>query len=231
LLKDTNKTNLHYIGHRKRLKNKFLLNGLYGLADYEVLELVLTYVIVRRDVKVLAKELISTLGSLKQVFDASREDLKKIKGISDNVATFILFLKNFVPFYCSLDLKENDILDSPEKVNNYLMSSIGAEHVEKLYILNLNSRNMVLSCVEAESGTVNKAYLNTRKIAEIALKHNAVSVILAHNHPGGGLSPSKDDVDSTCKVKLVLENVGVSLLDHIIVANNKYFSFKEYSLI
>jgi DNA repair protein RadC len=231
LLKSTNKTILHYIGHRKRLKDKFLLNGLHGLADYEVLELILTYVIARRDVKILAKELISIFGSLKQVFDTNIEDLKKVKGISDNTATFILLLKKFVPFYCSLDLKENDILNSPEKVNNYLMSAIGAEGVEKLYILNLNSRNMVLSCLEVESGTVNKAFLNTRKIAEIALKHNAVSVILAHNHPGGGLRPSKDDVDSTCKVKQVLENVGVLLLDHIIVANNKYFSFKEYGLL
>jgi DNA repair protein RadC len=231
LLKNTNKINLHYIGHRKRLRNKFILNGLHGLADYEALELALTYVIARRDVKVLAKELISNFGSLKQVLDASLEDLKKINGISDNAAIFILFLKNFVSFYCSLDLKENDILDSPEKANNYLMSAIGAERVEKLYVLNLNSRNMVLSCLEAESGTVNKAYLNTRKIAEIALRHNAVSVILAHNHPGGDLLPSKNDIDSTCKVKQVLESVGVLLLDHIIVANNKYFSFKEHSLL
>ncbi|MDR0617903.1 MAG: DNA repair protein RadC [Endomicrobium sp.] len=226
-----NNTNLHYIGHRKRLKDKFCLNGLHGLADYEVLELILTYVIVRKDVKVLAKELISIFGSLKQVVDANVEDLKKINGVSENLAIFILFLKKFASFYCSLDVKEKNILDSPEKVYNYLMSAIGTEQVEKIYILNLNSKNEILSYLEIESGTVNKTYLNTRKIAEIALKHNAVSVIIAHNHPSGILAPSKNDIDSTCNIKRSLGIIDVFLVDHIIVTNNKYFSFKEHNLL
>ncbi|MDR1243885.1 MAG: DNA repair protein RadC [Endomicrobium sp.] len=226
-----NNTNLHYVGHRKRLKDKFCLNGLHGLADYEVLELILTYVIIRKDVKVLAKELICSFGSLKQVVDANVEDLKKIKGVSENVAIFILFLKRFASLYCSLDIKEKNVLSSPKKVYSYLMSTIGTEQVEKIYILNLNSKNEILSCLEIESGTVNKTYLNTRKIAEIALKHNAVSVIIAHNHPSGILAPSKNDIDSTCSIKRSLGIIDVFLVDHIVVTNNKYFSFKEHNLL
>lgn len=231
MLKNKSKVKLHYEGHRKRLKDKFFLNGLYNLADYEVLELILTYVILRKDVKILAKELIFKFGSLKQVFDASVEDLRNVKGVSENVAIFILFLKKFTSFYCSLDIKEKSVLDSPEKVHSYLMSSIGSEQVEKFYILNLNSKNEILSCLELESGTVNRTYLNTRKIVEVALKHNAVSVIIAHNHPSGLLIPSKSDIDSTYSIKKSLEVVDVFLLDHIIVANNKYFSFKEHNLL
>jgi DNA repair protein RadC len=231
LLKNTSNIKLHYEGHRKRLKDKFFSNGLYNLADYEVLELVLTYVVLRKDVKILAKELIFNFGSLKQVFDASLKDLIKVKGVSENIATFIVFLKKFASFYCFLDIKKKSVLDSPEKVYSYLMSSIGTEQVEKFYILNLNSKNEILSCLELESGTVNKTYLNTRKIAELALKHNAVSVIIAHNHPSGILVPSKNDVHSTYSIKKALEIIDVFLLDHIIVANNKYFSFKEHNLL
>ncbi|MDR3256153.1 MAG: DNA repair protein RadC [Endomicrobium sp.] len=228
---NTTKLKYHYLGHRNRLRKKFISMGFDNLADYEILELALTYVLPRKDVKVLAKEMISKFGSLKQVFDADIDDLKQIKNISDYSAQFILFLKEFTSLYLSLDIKERDRLSSPKSVTDYLISTLSGEKIEKIYTIILNSGNRVTDCLEIESGTVNQSPLIPRKIAETALKYKAVSVIIAHNHPGGTLKPSQNDINATVAVKKALESIEVSLLDHIIVANNNFFSFKDYGLI
>jgi DNA repair protein RadC len=228
---NTKKLQPHYLGHRERLRKKFLISGFDNLADYEILELVLMYVLPRKDVKILSKEMINRFGSLKQVFDADIDDLKQIKSISDYSAGFLLFLKKFTSLYLSLDIKGRDIVSSPSKVKDYLVSILSGEKIEKIYAIILNSQNMVTDCLEIEKGTVNKSLLMPRKIAEIALKYKAVSIIIAHNHPGGSLNPSQNDIDITGAVKKSLEAIEVSLLDHIVIANNNYFSFREYSLI
>ncbi|GHT22617.1 UPF0758 protein [Endomicrobiia bacterium] len=231
LLMNIKKPEPHYLGHRCRLRKKFISGGFSNLADYEILELTLTYVLPRKDVKVLAKEMINKFGSLKQVFDADTDQLKGIKGISDYSAEFLLFLKKFVSLYLSLDIKEKDRLSSPKNVKDYLISTLSGENIEKFYAILLNSGNRVTDCLEIESGTVNKSLLIPRKIAEIALKCRAASVVIAHNHPGGTLKPSQNDINATVAVKKALESIEISLLDHIIISNNNYFSFKEYSLI
>lgn len=221
----------HYTGHRDRLRKKFLTGGFDYLTDYEILELALMYVLPRKDVKILAKDMINKFGSLKQVFDADIEELKQIKNISDYSAGFLFFLKKFTSLYLSLEIKEKDKLLSPLKVKDYLISSLSGEKIEKIYAIVLNAGNRVTDCLEIEKGTVNKSLLIPRKIAEIALKYKAAAIIIAHNHPGGNLKPSQNDIDITGAVKKALEAVEVSLLDHIVVANNNYFSFKEYGLI
>jgi DNA repair protein RadC len=221
----------HYIGHRNRLRERFVSGGFDSLADYEILELALTYVIPRKDLKILAKDLINRFGSLKQVFDADTDALKQIKNISDYSAGFLLFLKKFASLYLSLNIKEKDRLSSPQDVKDYLVSTLSGEKIEKFYIIILNSGNRVIDCLEIERGTINRAFLIPRKIAEIVLQHKAASIIIAHNHPGGTLKPSQVDIDATNAVKKALEAIEVVLLDHIIIANNNYFSFKEYNLI
>ncbi|MDR3071539.1 MAG: DNA repair protein RadC [Endomicrobium sp.] len=221
----------HYVGHRDRLRRRFVLGGFNSLADYEILELALTYVIPRKDVKILAKEIINKFGSLKQVFDADFEDLKKVKNISDCSAGFLLFLRKFSSLYLSLNIKEKNRLSTPKNVIDYLVSTLSGEKTEKVYAIALDSGNRVIDCLEIESGTVNKSFLTPRKIAEIALKFKAVALIVAHNHPGGTLKPSQNDIDATACLKQALISIEVSLLDHIIISNNNYFSFKEYDLI
>jgi DNA repair protein RadC len=221
----------HYLGHRDRLRKRFFDFGFDVLVDYEILELILTYVIPRKDVKVQAKVLIQEFGSLKQVLDAGINDLKKTKNLSDYAAGFLLFLRKFSSLYISLDIKQQKQIDSPEKVKNFLLSSLSGEKIEKFYVLMLNSENRVMSYKELESGTANKSFLIPRKVAELALNHKAVSIIIAHNHPGGTLNPSQSDVVATIAVRKALEAIEVFLLDHIIVSNNDYFSFKEHCLI
>lgn len=228
---DTAKSKPHYTGHRKRLKEKFSVSGFGSFADYEILEFVLTFALPRRDTKPLAKELIKKFGSLKQVFDANEDELKSVSGISGHSALFISFLRQFAALYSYLDIKSSASLSSPEALVNYLMSVLSGEKIEKFYAVLLNSGNKVIDCVELESGTVNKSVIMPRKVAEQALKFKASAVIVAHNHPGGTLKPSQNDIDATAAVKAALTAVDVSLLDHIIISGNAYFSFREYNLI
>ncbi|MDR1695680.1 MAG: DNA repair protein RadC [Endomicrobium sp.] len=220
-----------YLGHRKRLKEKFRETDLRSFADYEILEFALTFCMPRKDTKPLAKELIKKFGSLKQVFDASFEELQTVKGISGHSSVFISFLKSIALHYGYLEIKEGENLSSPRQAVNYFVSALSGEKIEKFCAVMLNSANKVIECVELEKGTVNRSVVIPRKIAEAALKYKAASVIVAHNHPGGTLKPSQNDIDATKSVHAALKTIDVSLLDHIIISNGSYFSFKEYNLI
>ncbi|MCL2389956.1 MAG: DNA repair protein RadC [Endomicrobia bacterium] len=220
-----------YLGHRKRLKEKFKKKNLKDFADYEILEFALTFSIPQKDTKPLAKKLIKKFGSLKQVFDASFEELQTVKGISGHSSVFISFLRQTALLYRYLEIKESKNLSSPQEVVNYFVSALSGEKIEKFCAVMLNSGNKVIECVELEKGTVNKSVVMPRKVAEAALKYKAASVIVAHNHPGGTLKPSQNDIDATKSVYAALKTIDVSLLDHIIISNGNYFSFKEYNLI
>jgi len=221
----------HYFGHRKRIKDKFENFGLTVFGEYEILELALTFSIARKDVKPIAKELVKKFGGLKQVIDAKKEELESVKGISSHTSSFLLFLKQFVSAYLALNVKNGKSISSVSDIVDYLKSALGGEKVEKLYAVFLDSGNKVIDFQEIEKGTVNKSIIIPRKITELALKCSASALILAHNHPGGTLKPSQQDIDSTKSVCNSLKTVDIALLDHIIISGNAYFSFKECGLL
>ncbi|MDR0822545.1 MAG: DNA repair protein RadC [Endomicrobium sp.] len=220
-----------YIEHRKRLRQKVRKLGLKNLADYEILEYMLTYALPRIDVKPIAKNLIHSFGSLKQVFDAGFDELCKIEGIKEYSALFINSLREFAGIYAFLDIQSRGELSSPKAVNEYLYSVLGGESVEKIYLLFLSSANKLISSCEIESGTVNKSIVLPQKFVIEALKQKAAAVIMAHNHPAGSLKPSQNDIDSTKTLKDAFNAVDISFLDHIIISGKDYFSFKEYGLL
>jgi len=213
------------------MKDKFLASGFDSFADYEILEFALFFAIERIDTKPLAKELIKKFGSAKQVLDADVEDLMRFPGLSRHSAIFLTFLREMAGYYSYLDVKSSQVLGSPETVIDYLITVLSGEKIEKFYVVLLDPGNKVIECKEIESGTVNKSAVIPRKIAEAALSDKASAVIIAHNHPGGTLKPSQNDIDATAAVKEALKTIDVSLLDHIIISGNKYFSFREYNLI
>ncbi|MDR0486371.1 MAG: DNA repair protein RadC [Elusimicrobiota bacterium] len=221
----------HYIGHRQRLRDKAKTIGLKNMPEYEILEYMLTFTLPRIDTKETAKKLIENFGSLKQVLDAKEEDLIKFKGIKGQTISFIGFLKEYAALYPYLNIRQKDILISPSAVYQYLISLLSGEDIEKVYLLLLNSSNHIFANKELEIGTVNKSYIIPRKIIQTSLKENAAAAILAHNHPGGNLKPSQNDLDATKELKRGFELVDIVLLDHIIVSGKEYFSFKEYGLI
>lgn len=218
-----------HLDHRQRMKKKYKANGIRGWLDYEILEFALFYAIGRRDTKPLAKELLSRFKTINGVLDADLKDLKEIDGISEHTALFLKFLKDMSSCYLEKGLYNEDLLSSPQLVYDYLKVTLKGNPDEEFKALFLNSRNRLLALESIQKGTVNKSSIYPRKIVERALYHHAVSVIVAHNHPGESLKPSADDRKVTQALAEALKTVEITLLDHIIIGGQGYFSFKEHS--
>jgi len=217
----------HKSGHRARLRERFLRTGVAGLHDYEVMELLLMYAIPRRDVKPLAKELLAHFGSLPKVIDATVEELTAFPGIGENAAGLILLLKQVCGQYLEQQIRTVDVLDSASKVINYLKMKLGGSKKEIFMVLFLDSRCQLIGS-EQFAGTVDRANVYTREVAEKCLLCRASSVILAHNHPTGVCEPSAEDRLLTHKLKTALSALGISIHDHIIVCTSSYYSMSAH---
>lgn len=221
---------LHH-GHRQRLKNRFLKENLDGFEYHNVLELLLFYAIPRMDTNEIAHELINQFGGISEVFDASFEDLMKVKGVSENAATLIKMIPSLSRIYIENKVSDLSFLDSSQKIGEYFIRKfIGITH-ELVYLLCLDSSCNIISCEILTQGTVTQANVSPRKIAELVIRYNACSVVLAHNHPRGLAIASNEDVITTIALKNALKQLDVVLLDHIIVAQNSYASLAEQGYI
>ena len=215
------------LGHRDRLRKRFLKTGLEGLADYEMLELLLFYAIPRRDTKSIAKALLNKFGTVDAVLDAPAGHLKEVAGIGENAATLIKLIVPLSREYLITRNRSGEILNSTEKAGRYLLHRFHAEHDEVVYMLCLDSKFKTLDCRLMFRGSVNSANINVRKIVEHALARHAVSVIIAHNHISGVTRPSREDIDATRRVAEALKTVDITLADHIIIAGDGYVSMAD----
>ena len=212
-------------GHRERLKSRFKESGLQGFNEINALELLLFYGLPRKDTNPSAHELLHRFKNLQGVFNASVEELKEIHGISDSSALLI----KLVPEICKLAkvseaAKGRGITDS-SLASGFLIPRFMYEENEKVIMLSLDAAKKVKACTDINSGVVNSVDLNIRLIVETALKNKASSVILAHNHPDGDVTPSRDDRETTKRIRDALKLVDIPLVDHIIVSGDEYFSF------
>lgn len=217
-------------GHRRRIKDKYMQTGFAGWAEYEILELLLTLAIPRKDTKQTAKDMLEKFGSLTEVINADIADIQNIKGAGENVAFLLKILKDTSSIYLKNQIFNRDIVKSPQAVFDYLQVYFTGIKKESFHVLFLNSSNEITATKSFESGTVNQAVVFPREITAHALKTHAVSVILAHNHPSGDIAPSSADINLTKKIKAALKTVDITLLDHLIISRNNYFSLKSKNL-
>lgn len=225
------KDGVDHKGHRARLKERFLNEGLEHFADHNTLELLLFYAIPQKDTNELAHALIAKFGSLSGVFDASYEELVKINGVGDNAATLIKLIPQTARKYQISRQSPDMTLNTVEKAGAYLLPRFIGARVEIVLLLCLDSRKRLVSCEQVGEGTVSVAQTQTRRVVELALAHNAASVILAHNHLSGNALPSQEDQITTLKLRAALEGVGVTLDDHIIVADDDFVSLAQSGLL
>lgn len=214
-------------GHRQRLKNRFLIEGLDNFEPVQVLELLLFYCIPRIDTNPVAHKLMEHFGSLHQVLEASPEELKKVPGIGDSVATFLPLVTSAGRYYnveCAQDVK---ILTSLAQCGKYLTPKFFGRRNETVFLLCLDAKCKVLCCKEVGEGSVNSAAVPIRRIVEMALGANATSVVLAHNHPSGVAVPSNEDVQTTRRLAMALNAVEITLIDHMVVADGDYVSLRQ----
>ncbi len=211
------KDNVHE-GHRQRMKNRFLEDGLDSFQPHEILELLLYYARPRIDTNEIAHSLINQFGSLSAVLDAPFEDIAKVKGVGDNAATLLKMIPQMCKVY-SVDTVSNEVLDTSKKVCSYFRNMFIGEKHEQLVVACLDDRLRVVAYSVVIEGTVSSLPVNIRKIVEFIFKTKCDYVILAHNHPKGTEMASKEDVSCTRQIQSVLKSVGVKLLDHVIVGN------------
>ena len=218
--------NLHYFGHRRRLRERFLNAGLKGLADYEVVELFLTLAIPRADVKQPAKELIDRFGNLRGILDAPVEELRAVSGLGTVTPVALKIIRAAATLYLQQSGEGQDSLADPTRLSDFWRIRLGALQIEVFQVAYLDSGCRLLrDGVETlEEGTVDRAAVYPRRVAESAL-------VLAHNHPSGHVEPSEQDKLLTRAIVRAAETVGVKIVDNLIVSASESLSFRQAGLL
>ena len=217
-------------GHRKRLRERFLQSGLDGFLDYEVVELLLTLGTPRRDCKQPAKEALNKFKNLISVLDAKTEDLQKIKGVGPSNVFGIKLFKAISERYSKEKIESKVLLNSPEKIFEYLKEKIGKEKKEYFITLYFDTKNNLI-VDEISVGILNASLIHPREVFNKAIVNSASHIVIAHNHPSEDPTPSQDDRNTTQRLIESGKIIGISIIDHIIVSNKSYYSFKENKLI
>lgn len=222
----TSKEKPSYLGHRERIRSKFAEGGLEPFLDHEVLELLLTYAIARRDTKPLAWALIKQFGSVSGVLDASVQELSTVKGIGQNTALFIKLVREVFKRYSLEAVRDSVTIRTPEQVAQYCKASLEGKKEESLELIYLSVRNTIIKAEIIATGLIDRVSISPRKIVECALAAKASAVILVHNHPSGDVTPSVEDILLTREVVQAARLLGISVYDHIIVGKGKHYSLK-----
>lgn len=212
-------------GHRARLRQRARETGLAGLADHEVLELLLTYAIPRVDTNRTAHRLIHTFGSLSGVLEARYEDLRQVEGVGENAATLLTLFPSLTRRYLLSRTGEKPLLNTSERAGEYGRALFADCRVETLYLLCLDVKCRLLQAVKLAEGTIDRVPVQNREIIRAVLSTQAKNVLMMHNHPSGSLRPTAEDIDLARRVMHALESIEVLLVDHLIIGADGYFSF------
>ncbi|MBI5640557.1 MAG: DNA repair protein RadC [Nitrospirae bacterium] len=217
-----------HTGHRKRLRMRFLKEGLDSFEDHQVLELLLFQVIPRLDTNPIAHKLIRRFGSLSSVLEAEPKDLAAVEGVGENAAAFLSMVPHVTRRYLHDRIRHTRRpLNTSEAAAEYLIPLMAGRSEEVFYVICLDSQLRVLYPAMISEGTVKDALVHPRHVAEAAVRHKAASVILAHNHPAGNVKPSTHDHKLTRNLVQALGGINVQVVDHIIVAGELIYSFQR----
>lgn len=220
--------------HRERLRKKFSADPLI-MEKHEILELLLTFCIPRKNTNNIAHELLDTFGSFSEILSSNPEDLKIVKGIGENTALFLKLLKTFF----NICFEEKNKLSKKIKLNsltledakNIMLTKFINADEEKVALAVFNAKRRIVFCDFIESGSLKFVDVDFRKIVSISFKYNAKYVIIAHNHPSQTALPSKEDITITNQLEFTLKNLGINLLDHLILCGNDCVSLRECKVI
>ncbi len=219
------------VGHRDRLRKRFMKAGADAVADYELLELILFQAQPRGDVKPLAKALIDRFGSFAEAVSAPPERLREIDGIGDSA---VIALKSVRA--AALKLMQGRVLQKPALASwtalmDYCRASMAFETTEQFRILFLDRKNILIGDEVQQSGTIDHTPVYPREVIKRALELGASAIIMVHNHPSGDPTPSKADIEMTKQVKEAGEKLGVILHDHVVIGRSGDASFKSIGLL
>lgn len=215
-------------GHRERMRQRYLDGGLDCLAEHEVLELLLYFSIARRNTNDIAHDLIGRYGSLAGVLNAPFDDLLQVENIGKQSAMLIKLVNDIQHKSRLLKIKNSrPVMDTPEKWGTYLVEYFRGETREIVYQAYMDRNFKLISCERLMEGDIDCVRLDRRKLTQTALNLCATKIVLAHNHPSGIATPSNEDIAATLRLGKELLPLGLSLVDHIIVADGDYTSMSK----
>jgi DNA repair protein RadC len=217
-------------GHRARLLDRFADHGLAPFHDYEILELLLTYAIARRDTKALAKTLLSRYKTISGLLNADPAKLARETGLSRRAALLLSLLREIGALCLREKYEQRSVLLHRGDVDEYLRFHFGLRPDEYVAALFMDTANHVRGTEIIAEGTVNQCVIYPRQVFEKALARRAASVIIAHNHPGGTSTPSPADWNITKRLHEIGKLLEVPLLDHIIIVQDKVISLREHAM-
>lgn len=218
------KENIHK-GHRQRMMKKFLEHGIDCFEDHEVLEILLYSAYTRRNTNDIAHELIKRFGSLKGVLSAEFNDLCEVDNVGPNAAAMLRFFKAFAMRHSHEDYS-GIVLNKSEEVCRFCHDLIGKATVEVVHALFLDDAFALISEAQISRGVTHTVDLELKTIVKKAIEHKCNNIIIMHNHPDGLLAPSRADVTTTRRTAVALSNIGLNLVDHIIVNQDDAVSMR-----
>jgi DNA repair protein RadC len=221
----------HYVGHRDRLRERFLLGGSDSLPDYELLELVLFAAIPRRDVKPLAKQLLARFGSFAEVIAAPRERLLETDGIGEGVAAQLKIIEAAALRLSKTRLLGRPALSSWAALLDYCAAAMARGLREEFRVLFLDRKNILVADEVQSAGTIDHTPVYPREIVRRALELGASAMILVHNHPSGDPTPSRADIEMTREIQAAAKPLGIGVHDHIVIGRSGHASFKSLGLL
>jgi DNA repair protein RadC len=214
-------------GHRNRLLERYMKNGVEALHPHELLELLLTYSIHRRDTKQIAHILLKRYKTISAVCNASTEELRKIDGIGQKSAALLVLMRDLLTTCLKERFTRGERIGHWRDVASYLRMTFGYRTDEYVAALFLDAANRVIQTEIVAEGTVNQCALYPRKIIEHALHCHAISFIIAHNHPGGTPNPSESDWQITDRLYSAGKLLDILLVDHILVCSDTVVSLQD----
>lgn len=218
-------------GHRQRLRERFLTSGLDGFHDYEVIELLLTLAMPRKDCKDAAKEALLRFKTLQGVLEASPRELCRVTGIGPKNLFGIKLIKAVADRYLKKKLIHKDAINDSKALFDYLYHSIGDKNREFFKIIFLDSKNQVIAADTLSEGTLTASSVYPREVIQKALSHDAAALIFAHNHPSGDPKPSSEDVAITRQLVFACKVMGLVAHEHIVIGDDRYYSFADQGYI
>lgn len=218
-------------GHRERMTKRFLANGFDSFEEHEILEYMLFYALPRVNTNDIAHRLLNKFGSLYGVLEASETDIASVNGMGEKSAAYLTMFPDLLRAYKKSKLGKKPAVKSIKQACEYCVAMLFGKPYEQFYVIWLNTQNRVIHSEKLSEGGIKDSPVYMDKVAASALRHHAVKAIIAHNHPGGNLSPSPNDLATTQTVMKTLGLLNIELVDHIIVNDEETFSFQADSLM
>ncbi|MCQ2514517.1 MAG: hypothetical protein MJ089_05460 [Ruminococcus sp.] len=216
-------------GHRQRMKKKFIENGFDVFEPHEALEMYLYYAIPRKDTNPVAHKLLDRYCTIGSVCDAPIDELMKDFGLSESAAVYLKMLPEMSRLYNESKMSDDNIIDFENLGKQFQVKFIGRTS-EAVALMLGDAKGKMIYFGIISKGSLNSSDIPIRKIVDLALRHNAKTAFMAHNHPSGTALPSQSDLITTRKVRETLLSIGVDLIDHYIITTDDYISLRESGL-